>query len=141
MPLSRSVARFNRRATNRVTRLFAGHVPSFSMLTHTGRRSGQTYSTPINVLRDGDDYLIMLTYGPQTDWVRNVMASGSADLLVRGRHVTLTNPRIVTDPSMRVAPWPARLILKLAGVTQYIRLTPVAISGATPSAGSSVATG
>jgi deazaflavin-dependent oxidoreductase (nitroreductase family) len=117
------VARFNRRATNRVTGLFAGWMPGFGILIHTGRRSGRTYRTPINVFRDGDDYIIALTYGPDTDWVRNVLAAGGADLLTRGRLVRLTRPRLLSDPSLRWAPLPARLILGRLGVTETLRLT------------------
>ncbi len=127
MPLPQGLARFNRRATNRLTGLFAGRAPGFAILTHVGRRSGRTYRTPVNVFRDGDEYIIVLTYGAGSDWVRNVLAAGAADLVTRGRHVRLTNPRIVVDPSMRWAPLPARLLLpRLAGVTEYMRLTPVA---------------
>ncbi len=130
MPLPRFVARFNRRATNRLTSKFADRLPLFGILIHKGRRSGQIYRTPINVLRDGDDYLIALTYGAKSDWVRNVLAAGTADMVTRGREVRLANPRLVVDPNMRWVPWPGRLILKLAGVNEYLRLTPDARIGA-----------
>lgn len=137
MPIPLAVGRFNRRVTNRVTGMFAGRAPGFGILTHVGRRSGRTYHTPINVFRDGNDYVIVLTYGPGTDWLRNIEAAGGADLLTRGRHVRLTNPRLVTDPSMRFAPRLLRWIPRLAGVTQYVRLTPAAprtTTGAEPAA-------
>jgi deazaflavin-dependent oxidoreductase (nitroreductase family) len=130
MPLPQGLARFNRRATNRVTGLFAGRAPGFAILTHVGRRSGRSYRTPVNVFRDGNEYIIVLTYGAESDWVRNVLAAGTADLLTRGRHVRLTQPRIVVDSSMRWAPLPVRLLPRLAGVTEYMRLTPVAMPAA-----------
>jgi deazaflavin-dependent oxidoreductase (nitroreductase family) len=123
MPLPRWVARFNRRATNRVTGLFAGRLPGFGILIHTGRRSGRTYRAPINVFRDGDDYVIALTYGPDTDWVRNVLAAGGADLLTRGQLVRLTRPRLQSDPSLRWAPLLVRLVLGRVGATETLRLT------------------
>ena len=122
MALSQRVARFNRRVTNRVTRRFAGQLPGFAIVIHTGRRSGRTYRTPINAFRDGNDYIIALTYGPQTDWVRNVEAAGACELVTRGRQVHLSNPRIITDPHNRWAPPPVRLILGLTGTSQYMRL-------------------
>ena len=129
MPLPQGLARFNRRATNRLTGLFAGRAPGFAILTHVGRRSGRTYRTPVNVFRRGGEYIIVLTYGAGSDWVRNVLAAGTAELLTRGRRVRLTNPRIVVDPHMRWAPLPTRLLLpRLAGVTEYMRLTPVGTS-------------
>lgn len=125
MPLPPSLARFNRRITNRVTYPLAGHLPGFAILIHIGRRSGRTYRIPINAFRDGDDYILALTYGADTDWVRNVQASGRCGLVTRGRSVTLTNPRIITDPARRWAPPPVRVVLGLIGATQYMRLTRV----------------
>ncbi|HEU0026743.1 MAG TPA: nitroreductase family deazaflavin-dependent oxidoreductase [Ktedonobacterales bacterium] len=123
MPLSQGVARFNRRVLNRLTRLFAGWAPGFAIVVHSGRRSGRVYRTPVNVFRDGDDYLIALTYGAETDWVRNVLAGGSCELLTRGRSISLARPRLITDADRRWAPQPVRLVLGLIGATQYLRMT------------------
>lgn len=126
MPLPKQVARFNRHVTNRVTRRVAGWLPGFAIVMHTGRRSGKEYRTPVNAFRDGDEYVIALTYGADSDWVRNVMAAGSCTLRVRGQRVRLSNPRIITDPTRRWAPLPVRLVLGLIGAPQYLRLTPAA---------------
>ena len=75
-PLSQRVARFNRRVTNRITRPFADRLPRFGIVIHIGRTSGRTYRTPVNVFRDGNDYIIALTYGAETDWVCSVQAAG-----------------------------------------------------------------
>jgi deazaflavin-dependent oxidoreductase (nitroreductase family) len=123
MALPPWLARFNRQVTNRVTSTFASRVPGFAIVIHTGRRSGRTYRTPVNVFRDGDDYLFALTYGAERDWVRNVQAAGGCEILTRGQRITLTNPRIITDPSRRWAAFPARPILGLLGVASYLRLT------------------
>jgi len=128
MPLPQRVARFNRRATNRITRPFAGRLPGFGIVIHTGRKSGRTYRTPINVFRDGNDYIIALTYGAETDWVRNVQAAGGCQIVTRGRRISLTNPRLVTDPRRQWAPPLVRLILGLTNVPQYLRLTRVPAS-------------
>jgi deazaflavin-dependent oxidoreductase (nitroreductase family) len=117
------LARFNRRVTNRLTRRFADRLPGFAILIHRGRRSGQTYCTPVNAFRDGDDYIIALTYGPGTDWVRNVLAAGGCEMVTRSRRISLTNPRIVTESSRRWAPQPVRFFL--GGIAQYMRLTRV----------------
>jgi deazaflavin-dependent oxidoreductase (nitroreductase family) len=128
MPLSQRVARFNRRVTNRITRPFADRLPRFGIVIHTGRRSGRTYRTPVNVFRDGNDYIIALTYGAETDWVRNVQAAGGCQLVTRGRRISLTNPRLVTDARRQWAPPLVRLILSLTNVPQYLRLTRVPAS-------------
>jgi len=128
MPLPQRIGRFNRRVTNRITGPVADRLPGFAILIHTGRKSGRTYRTPINVFHDGSDYIIALTYGPETDWVRNVQAAGGCQIVTRGRKISLTNPRLVTDPRRQWAPPLVRLILGLTNVPQYLRLTRVPAS-------------
>lgn len=130
MPLPTRMGRFNRLVTNRLTRPFAGWLPGFAILTHRGRRSGRTYRIPINAFRDGNDYVFALTYGPETDWVRNVLTAGGAEIETRGHHIQLTKPRISTDVAKTWAPLPVRLALSLFGVPQIMRLTRVAPAGA-----------
>jgi len=87
MPIPHRVARFNKRVTNRVTTRFAGWMPGFAILTDVGRRSGQTYRTPVNVLRDGVRYVFALTYGSDVDWVRNVLAARGCEIRTRSRSI------------------------------------------------------
>ena len=123
MPIPRGVARVNRVVTNRITGLFAGHVPGFGVIVHQGRRSGRQYRTPVNVFAAPGGYLIALTYGTDSDWVRNVLAGNGCVLEVRGRRVRLVDPRIVHDESRRGVPPVVRTILRLLGVTDFLRLT------------------
>ncbi len=129
MPISKSVAQFNRRVTNRITGTFADRLPLFAILHHVGRTSGHAYSIPINVFREGNDYILALTYGADTDWVKNVLAAGGCEIVTRGRRIRLTNPRITTDTRRRWAPPLARPLLRLVlgsvGATQVMRLTRV----------------
>ncbi len=123
MPLPRALARFNRRVTNPVTRVFAGHLPGFAIVVHRGRVTGRQYRTPVNAfgLPDGG-YVLALTYGPDAQWVRNVLAQGGCILEVRGRRVELRNPRIVHDPARRSVPGPVRAILRLIDVDRFLVL-------------------
>lgn len=129
MPISKRVARFNRHVTNRITRPIAGRLPGFGILTHVGRTSGRVYSIPINIFPDGDDYVIALTYGPHTDWAKNVLAAGGCEVVTRGKRVKLANPRIEDDPQRRWAPNFAspfiRLLFGAANITQLMRLSVV----------------
>ena len=120
MPLPRSLARFNRKATNYVTRPFARWLPGFGVITHVGRSSGRVYETPVNAFRVDDGIAFALTYG-RSDWVRNVMHAGSATLHSRGRSYAITNPRIVADPQHRALPSLVRPILKWIGVDEELR--------------------
>ncbi len=125
MPLSRRMAEFNRRFTNRVSRHVAPWAPGFALVRHTGRRSGRRYETPVNVFRDGDRYAFALTYG-QSEWVRNVLAAGGCEIRTRGRDVALADPELVVDPARRLARVPARWILGLLDVEEFLLLRPAA---------------
>jgi deazaflavin-dependent oxidoreductase (nitroreductase family) len=122
MPIPRGVARFNKHVTNHVTRHIAWWVPGFAIVTHVGRQSGRTYRTPVNVFRDGDRYVFALTYGKDSDWVRNVIAAGGCEVETRRRTVTLRRPHLFTDPTQRVVPPPARWILKALDVVDFLAL-------------------
>jgi deazaflavin-dependent oxidoreductase (nitroreductase family) len=102
----------------------AGRLPGFAIVSHVGRKSGHGYRTPVNVFRTDDGgYIIALTYGPESDWVKNALAAGSCELLTRGRRVRLSDPRIETDRSKGWAPLPVRNALSLVRAPQYMRLS------------------
>jgi deazaflavin-dependent oxidoreductase (nitroreductase family) len=122
MPAPRSIARFNKRFTNRLTLRVAGYLPGFAIVSHVGRKSGRAYRTPVNAFRTEDGYIIALTYGAQSDWVKNVLAAGSCELQTRGRLVRLFDPHIVTDESKGWALLPVRFILNRIDAPQYMRL-------------------
>jgi deazaflavin-dependent oxidoreductase (nitroreductase family) len=85
LPAPRSIARFNKRFTNKLTSEVAGYLPGFAIVSHIGRKSGRTYRTPVNAFRTDDGYIIALTYGSESDWVKNVLAAGSCELQTRGQ--------------------------------------------------------
>lgn len=119
----RSVARFNRAVTNRITRRFAGRAPGFGIAIHRGRTSGRLYRTPVNVFKVPEGFLIALTYGRNSDWVRNVLAAGGCELETRGMIYRLSAPVVVHDPSHRRFPPFVRIIPRIGGVTDYLRLS------------------
>jgi deazaflavin-dependent oxidoreductase (nitroreductase family) len=124
MPLPRSVARINRRVTNRLLTGPATRLPGFAVVIHTGRRSRRQYRTPVNVFRRGDRFTIALTYGPNADWVRNVLANGGCRLETRGRTLHLSRPRLLHDHEARYAvPAPVRLVLGIVSVNDFLELT------------------
>jgi deazaflavin-dependent oxidoreductase (nitroreductase family) len=107
---------------NPVTRLVASRLPGFGVLTHTGRRSGRRYRTPLLIMRRGDDYVVALWYGSDVHWVRNVLFARGCELRTRGRNVRLAEPRISADPAKRVLPPPLRWAGSLVGLTEFLRL-------------------
>jgi deazaflavin-dependent oxidoreductase (nitroreductase family) len=122
MPLPRAVARFNRRATNRVLGPLAPYLPTFGVVEHRGRKSGRLYRTPINIFPRPGGCTIVLTYGPQSDWVQNVLAAGGCHVETGGRRLRLVNPRVVHDETRRLAPRFARPIGRLAGIADFLLL-------------------
>jgi deazaflavin-dependent oxidoreductase (nitroreductase family) len=124
MPIPRAVARMNRVGLNRLTVRIAPWAPGFGVVTHRGRRSGRSFRTPVNVFPTGDDggYAIALTYGPESDWVRNVLAAGGCRLETRRRTVSLTAPRLVHDETRRAVPAVPRAILGRLGVFDFLHL-------------------
>ena len=122
MPLPRRLARFNRVVTNRVLGPLARYVPGFAVVSHVGRRSGRLYQTPVSLFRRGDDYVIALMYGADSQWVRNVLAAGGADIETRGGRVHLVDPEVVRDPARSLVPKPVRVPLLLANVDEFMLL-------------------
>lgn len=121
--LPRALARLNRVGLNRLTVRLAPRLPGFGVVVHSGRRSGRAYRTPVNVFPTADGYLFALTYGPESDWVKNVQAAGGCELLTGGRRVRLTAPRLVHDPSRRGIRVVERQILRLFGIDDFLALT------------------
>jgi deazaflavin-dependent oxidoreductase (nitroreductase family) len=111
---------FTTRVVNPLTRLFAGWMPGFAIVTHVGRSSGRTYHTPLNVFRRGHQYVFALTYGADVNWVRNVLAAGECTLRTRRRDLRLVEPELIVDPELRLLPAPVRLFLRLNRVTELL---------------------
>jgi deazaflavin-dependent oxidoreductase (nitroreductase family) len=96
MTVSDRLARFNRRVPNRVIGKIAGRrLSPVAYMLHQGRKSGRQYRTPVMPLPLGDGFLVSLPYGPNRDWVRNVVAAGRCTLLRGGRRFELTDPRLL----------------------------------------------
>lgn len=48
----------------------------FTVVTYTGRRSGQIFSTPVNYWRSGDDIVIWVGMPESKKWWRNFLGEG-----------------------------------------------------------------
>jgi deazaflavin-dependent oxidoreductase (nitroreductase family) len=123
-PLISFIRPFTTHVINPITRRIASHLPGFAVISYVGRKSGRRYRTPMNVFRNGGDYVFALTYGSDVDWVKNVLAAGTCDIEIRGRTVRLTDPHLFTDPERRLMPLPVRLFLGLLRVSEFLRMRP-----------------
>jgi deazaflavin-dependent oxidoreductase (nitroreductase family) len=73
--------------------------PGFRMaaqVRHTGRRSGRAYVTPASARRSGDVIIIPLTFGNQSDWVRNIAAAGRCSIRLDDQDYEATEPRFLS---------------------------------------------
>lgn len=100
MQMPQRVARFNRHVTNPINRLWAGWLPMHGILEHVGRRSGKPYRTPLVVftadVSGQPGVAILLTYGPNRDWLKNITAAGGGRMQRNGKTFGVTDPQVVT---------------------------------------------
>ena len=102
MPYPRWLAKVNKRVFN-PREVSKGERP---VVIHVGRSSGTVYQTPLDAYPTIGGYLLVVRYGPGSDWVRNVLAAGEARLRVDGEELYLDSPRLVSqnDAVIQLAP-------------------------------------
>jgi deazaflavin-dependent oxidoreductase (nitroreductase family) len=88
------IDRLQMKYMNPVMRRIARYLPTFVVLNHRGRKSGKPYQTVVNAYRKGNVVAVLLGHG-KTDWVKNVLAAGQADLHFARSDVHITNTRIL----------------------------------------------
>jgi deazaflavin-dependent oxidoreductase (nitroreductase family) len=97
------VERLQIKYVNPLIRPLARYLPTFAIVKHRGRTSGKEYETVVNAFRKGNVLAIALAHG-KTNWVKNVLAAGEADVHLFRRDVHITNPRVLPagtdDPTL-----------------------------------------
>jgi deazaflavin-dependent oxidoreductase (nitroreductase family) len=116
------LTRVNLAVTNNLTRPFAGRLPWFGILEHVGRRSGTVRETPINIFPRGDRYVIALTYGPDVEWLKNILTARRCRVRIQGRWIDLAEPRRFRDRRRRSVPAIVRVALTVLGVDEFVEL-------------------
>jgi deazaflavin-dependent oxidoreductase (nitroreductase family) len=94
-----------------------------AVFRHIGRQSGRAYQTPVVVARHDDEFLIALPYGPRTDWLRNVLAAGSAVIVSGGQSYEVGQPEVIpmAEATARFRP-PERRLHRLFHVESALRV-------------------
>jgi len=101
---------------NRALKPIARYLPGTGTIEHRGRKSGKTYNTIVATYRKGNTLAIALGHG-KTDWVKNVLAAGQADLHFARSGLHIINPRILPAGSDGEGlPWLVRLQLRRMAV-------------------------
>ncbi|MDT5340002.1 MAG: hypothetical protein QOD90_5507 [Mycobacterium sp.] len=86
--------RFQIKYVNPLIRPLSKRMPGFAVIKHRGRTSGKEYETIVTAYRKGSVLAIGLVHG-KTNWVKNVLAAGEADIHVGRKDLHLVNPRVL----------------------------------------------
>lgn len=99
-----TVRRFNRAFGNPYQMKRAGTPGAYaSVIRHVGRKTGRSYATPVVPFATDDGFVIALPYGSRADWLKNVLASGSATIVHEGNTYRVDQPELV--PTAEAAPY------------------------------------
>lgn len=91
-----NAARRLSRATKALPLSTAGTGDAYaSVVRHVGRTSGKRYETPVHAAATAGGFAIALPYGSGSDWVKNVLARGTAAIVYGGRTYSVDEPTIV----------------------------------------------
>lgn len=100
---------------------------------HVGRSSGRAYRTPVEALAIDDGYIVSLVYGRRSDWVRNVLAAGSAQVESDGEIVEVTDPQVIgADDAFARLPADAKRPPRPLRIDEFLLLRRVSTSRSTP---------
>ncbi len=75
--------------------LAGGRRSLWGVMEVRGRTSGKVRRNPVVPHVFGDVVLIPMSYGPEVDWVKNVLAAGGGTLRYKRREWTLVDPRLI----------------------------------------------
>jgi deazaflavin-dependent oxidoreductase (nitroreductase family) len=79
---------------NSMLRPFSKRMPGMGVIKHRGRTSGKEYETIVTPYRKGQVLAIGLAHG-KTNWVKNVLAAGEADIQIGKKNLHLVNTRVL----------------------------------------------
>ena len=126
-PAVQGAVRRTSRAMKPLAMRTAGRPGAYaSVIRHVGRNSGRGYETPIVAEPVEGGFIIVLPYGTGADWVKNVLAAGSAELVDEGTTYAVDRPEVV--PAAQAAallPADTHRSLRLFRVEHCLRLRAV----------------
>jgi deazaflavin-dependent oxidoreductase (nitroreductase family) len=105
------------RVTGRMAR--SKHGP-FALVRHVGRRSGRVYETPLILAPVPEGFVAELTYGPDVDWYKNIVAAGGCTVVRHGAEYTIDRISPVSlEHGLAAFPNPQRLVLRALGRNEF----------------------
>jgi deazaflavin-dependent oxidoreductase (nitroreductase family) len=100
----------------------AGRLPWFALIVHRGRKSGNEYRTPVNAWLDDETVIVALTYGPGTDWLKNLGAAGMGEVIAGRTSYRVGRPEVIGIEGMKRMPAVVRPILRAIDVDEFALL-------------------
>ncbi|MDJ0325373.1 nitroreductase family deazaflavin-dependent oxidoreductase [Cryobacterium sp. PH31-AA6] len=108
------------RLTGRMARRGSEH---FSLVRTVGRKSGKTFETPIIVQPIEGGFVCELTYGPEVNWYRNLVAANGGEIVRDGVTTKIVGLEPMTTAEGIAAFTPfQRRVLRLLKRTQFVKL-------------------
>jgi deazaflavin-dependent oxidoreductase (nitroreductase family) len=127
--LVRHIMRPMTRVLNPVVKQVAGrrYMPMAAVVHHVGRRSGRAYATPAGARIAGEQFMIPLTFGTESDWCRNLVAAGGGRIDLKARTYEVAAPEVFAwdaDRALVARAYPAvmRVMLRMLGIKAFVRL-------------------
>jgi deazaflavin-dependent oxidoreductase (nitroreductase family) len=106
--------------TRRIARSSFG---PFALVRHAGRRSGKQYETPIIVQPMDGGFVFELTYGPDVDWYKNVLAAGGCTLVWHGKDYAIDRIEpLDVETGMSAFSLPERLLLRIMRRQHFLKM-------------------
>jgi deazaflavin-dependent oxidoreductase (nitroreductase family) len=94
-PVLRAVRRTSRTMKPLALRSAGTRGSGTSIVRHVGRTTGRAFETPVAVVATDDAFVVALPYGMSSDWLRNVLAAGSATIVTDGAAHEVHRPEVV----------------------------------------------
>jgi deazaflavin-dependent oxidoreductase (nitroreductase family) len=124
------ILRRHMRVADRVSLRLAGHA-ALADLEHVGRTSGTVRHTPVRAFRVGDDVVVGLNFGPESDWYKNIAAAGGCRMRLGRDDLELGAPRLVPVDEA-TAGMPRLFGLALRRVVRTVDVVRLPVLEATP---------
>lgn len=108
------------RLTGRWARQGSEH---FSIVRTVGRKSGKTFETPIIVQPIEGGFVCELTYGPEVNWYRNLVAANGGEIMRNGVTTKIVGLELMTTAEGIAAFTPfQRRVLRMLKRAHFVKL-------------------
>jgi deazaflavin-dependent oxidoreductase (nitroreductase family) len=128
-PVLNAVRRMNRAVMNPRAMKTAGQPGAYAgVIRHVGRSSGTPYETPIGPFPTEYGFDIALPYGTSPDWLKNLVAAGSAVIVHDGIAYSVDQPEVIpADDATRNLPPGEQRSIRWFGVDSFLRVRRVGL--------------